>query len=156
MFGVDRRMVKKTQSVELCVRGRVKKAVVVGLANYNAIFRTSCEESLGEKARVDADRGVRGCPGTVVVARRFVVRGRSFVVVVVGSSSAKLVRRRREPGGATGRALLLSLSRLPRRHVPPGYEVPTERKGSPIFFCFFIHLGFCASVSVEGLVCKVE
>ena len=90
-----------------------------------------------------AVRRATGCPGTVVVARWLFeeVRG-----------SRRFVHRRVEPGSFVVVRVLASESALSaagpcvsRRHVPPGYEVPTEPKGSLFFFSF--HLGFCVCVS---------
>ena len=45
-------------------------------------------------------------------------------------------------------ALSAAGPRVPRGHVPPGFEVPTELREVP--FCFFIHLGFwCVCVCVR-------
>ena len=78
-------------------------------------------------------RGVPGCPGTVVVARRFVVR-------------SWFVRRR------VGVGFSAAGPRVPRGRAPPGHEVPTERKGSPLIIIISFSLGFlrvCVCVCVR-------
>ena len=104
-----------------------------------------------------AVHGVRGCPGTVVVARRFVVRGRSFVVVVVvESSSAKLVRRRREPGGATGRALFRAFGAAEEARAARIRGADGTQGKSFFFSIISLHLGFGVCVCREASSSQVE
>ena len=66
--------------------------------------------------------------------------------------SRRFVRRRVEPGSfvvvrVLASELVLSAASpcVSRRHVPPGYEVPTEPKGSLFLFFSFGFLCVCVS-----------
>ena len=53
-------------------------------------------------------------------------------------------------------ALSAAGPRVPRGHVPPGFEVPTEAR-EVFFFIISFHLGFCVCVCVcEASSSKVE
>ena len=74
------------------------------------------------------------------------VRGsRAFVRRRLGVREREDRRSVESPVRSSGQ-FALGLSGLPRRRVPPGYEVPTEPKGSLFLFFFIWVFGVCVCV----------
>ena len=95
---------------------------------------------------------VRGTVGSTVVQVVVIVRWlyeevrglRAFVRRRLGVREKEDKRSVESPVRSSNQLHARALG-LPRRHVPPGYEVPTEPKGSPLFFYFFSFWCVCVS-----------